>query len=72
MLHINARTLEFSGRGYFALLFFSQKANVSSGINLKTWKYNVCSIKLETKVIRLYKNSGLEDFIAIKNAVHVS
>ena len=26
-----------------------------SGIYLNTWKYNVCSIKLETKVVRLYR-----------------
>ena len=35
--------------------FFPQKAKVSLGIHLNTWKYNVCSIKLETKVMRLHR-----------------
>ena len=37
--------------------FISQKAKVSAGIHLNTrmWKYNVCGIKPETKVMRLNK-----------------
>ena len=33
----------------------SQKGNVSPGIHLNTWKYNVWGIKLETKLMRLHK-----------------
>ena len=35
--------------------FISQKVKFSAGIRLKTWKHNVCGIKLETKVMRLHK-----------------
>ena len=35
--------------------FFSQKVKVSSSITLDTCKYNVCGIKLETKVMCLHK-----------------
>ena len=35
--------------------FISQKVKFSSSIHLNTCKYYVCSIKLETKVMRLYK-----------------
>ena len=34
---------------------FLQKAKVLSGIHLNNWKYNVCSIKLEMKVLHLHK-----------------
>ena len=35
--------------------FFHRKSKVSSSIHLNTCKYHVCSIKLETKVMRLHK-----------------
>ena len=35
--------------------YFSQKFKVSSCIRLKTWKHNVCGIKLEMKVMHLHK-----------------
>ena len=35
--------------------FIIQKVKVSSGIQLNTWKYNVCGIKLELIVLRLHK-----------------
>ena len=42
------------GRGNFETnFFFLQKAKVLSAMRLNTWKYNVCSIKLETKVLHL-------------------
>ena len=48
--------LGFRGRGYFSLPnFISQKVKVSSSIPLNTCKYNVCGIKLETKVMCLHK-----------------
>ena len=43
------------GMGYFCDQFFSKKAKVSSGIHPNTCKYNVSSIKLETKVMPLHK-----------------
>ena len=36
-------------------LFFWQKAKVKSDIQLNICQYNDCSIKLETKVLRLHK-----------------
>ena len=36
-------------------IFISQKVKVSAGIHLNTWKYNVCGIKLETKVMCFHK-----------------
>ena len=39
----------------FVTKLFLQKAKVLSGIHLNTWKYNVCSIKLEAKVLRLHR-----------------
>ena len=35
--------------------YFLHKAKVLSGIQLNTLKYNVFSIKLETKVLRLHR-----------------
>ena len=34
---------------------FLQKGSVLLGFYLNTWKYNVCSIKLERKVLCLHK-----------------
>ena len=34
---------------------FGQKVNVSSGICLNTWKFNVCSIQLKPTVLSLHK-----------------
>ena len=52
--------------------FISQKVKVSLGIHLNTWKYNVCSIKLETKVMRLQKIlvKKISPFLLNKYAVH--
>ena len=46
----------YVGWGIFVTIF-SQKVKVSSGIylNKNGIKYNVCSIKLETKVMRLHR-----------------
>ena len=35
--------------------FISQKVKVSPGMHLNKWKYNVCSMKLKTKMISLHK-----------------
>ena len=40
---------------FFHDQFFSQK--VLYGIHSNTWKYNVCIIKLETKLLFLHKIS---------------
>ena len=40
---------------FFVTIFFSQKVKVSLSIHLNTYYYNVCGIKLETKVLRLHK-----------------
>ena len=41
ILHINARTLGFSGLGHFCdQILFRRKSEVSLGIHLNTWKYN--------------------------------
>ena len=49
---------ELQGLGDWLFLsptFISQKGRVSSDIHLNTWKYNVCSIKLETRVMSLHR-----------------
>ena len=53
-------------------IFFSQKVKVSPGIHLDTWKYNVCSIKLKTKLISLRKIEveKISSFLLNKYAVH--
>ena len=35
--------------------FYFTEIKVSPDIHLNTWKYNVCSIKLEMKVMRLHR-----------------
>ena len=54
-MHIYFRILRFRGRGIFATKYFLQKVIVLSGIHLYTWKYNVCSIKLETRLLCLHR-----------------
>ena len=44
---------ELSVKGMVVL--FLQKTKVLLCIHLNAWKYNVCSIKLESKVMRLYR-----------------
>ena len=48
---------------------FSQKAKCSSCIYLNTWKYNVCSIKRDRKVMHLHiiwvKKSSLLFFLLL-------
>ena len=41
--------------GVFFVTKFYFTVKVSSSIHLNTCKYNVCGIKLETKVMRLHK-----------------
>ena len=59
ILHNDGRTLGLRGWGYFCdQILFHRKLNfggVFTGIHLNTWKYNVCGIKLEAKVMRLHK-----------------
>ena len=43
------------------IVFFLQKVKVLSDTHLNTWKYNIFSIKLETKVLCLIK-FGLDCF----------
>ena len=40
---------------YDQILFRRIKNKVSYGIHPNTWKYNVCSIKHETNMMRLHK-----------------
>ena len=42
------------GWGIFETKFFLQKAKVLLGIHITTWKYNVCSMYLETKVFKVF------------------
>ena len=42
--------------------FLSQKFKVLPCIRLKTWKYNVCGIKLEMKVMCLHKIHAVSIF----------
>ena len=44
-----------------------------TGIQLNTWKYNVCSITLETKVMRFHEIwvEKIPSFLLNKNAVHI-
>ena len=61
------------GVGYFLRPnFISQKVKVLPGTRLNTWTYNVCVIKLETKVIILHKIEVLKisSFPLNKYAVH--
>ena len=61
------------GRGIFLRPnFISQKVKVLPGTRLNTWKYSVCGIKLETKVISLHKIEVLKisSFPLNKYAVH--
>ena len=52
--------------------FYSQKVKYSPDIQLNTWKYNVCSIKLEWKVMRLHKIQveKISSLLLNKYAVH--
>ena len=58
---------------FFVIIFFLQKAKNLLGIHLNTWKYNVCCIKLETKVLRLHRIQSRRfhwGFFLNKYAVH--
>ena len=73
IFHNYAMTLWFRGWGYFYRPnFISQKVIVSSGIHQSRWKYNVCDIKLETKVMRLHTFlvEKIASFLQNKYAVH--
>ena len=52
--------------------FISQKVKVSPGAHLNTHKYNVLSVKLETKMINLDKIDveKISSFLLHKYAVH--
>ena len=54
MTSSSGRTLGSRGWGIFNTKYFLQNAKVLSGIHLNTLKYNICSIKLEMKVLRLH------------------
>ena len=56
ILHINSRALGLRGGGVLLCLnTILQKSKILSGIHLNIWKYNVCGIKLEMKVLHLHK-----------------
>ena len=66
--------LHGEGGGVFFLRpnLISQKVKVLPGTHLNTWKYSVCGIKLETKVISSHKIEVLKisSFPPNKYAVH--
>ena len=54
------------------IFYFTEKFKVSPCICLKTWKYNVCRIQLEIKVMRLHKIhvEYISSFFLNKYVVH--
>ena len=61
------------GGGIFCdQILFHRKSRFLPGTRLNTWKYSVCGIKLETKVINLHKIEVLKisSFPLNKYAVH--
>ena len=57
---------------FFATKFFFIESQGLPGTRLNTWKYSICGIKLETKVISLHKIEVLKisSFPLNKYAVH--
>ena len=52
--------------------FYFTESQSFIGIHLNTWKYNICGIKLETKVMRLHEIRGekISSFLLNMYAVH--
>ena len=57
---------------FFVTKFHFTEIQIFASIHLNTWKYNVCSIQLETKVVRLHTIQVLKIsvFLVNKYAVH--
>ena len=56
----------------FVTKFYFTEVKISPGTHQNTWKYNVCSLKRETKMMSLHKIEveNVSSFLLNKYAIH--